>query len=135
MLPLSTSRSSSTAATLQKFFENCSPKAENMPPTQLQQSNKSQTSASTSSSPPIANHPWLSKLIDSIAVRIRKEHLNFMICFVSFLFLAPLSLSLCFVSLFFPVWLLLLLVLLLLNRSRFVFQFTVGRRFHATQIR
>lgn len=65
MIRLSSSRASSTAATLQKIgqlFENNSPKSEN-PTTQSHQiqSNKSQTSTSTSSSPPIVNNPWLSK--------------------------------------------------------------------------
>lgn len=52
-----------TAAALQKIgqlFENNNPKSDNVtiPPHQLP-SSKSQTSTSTSSSPPILNNPWL----------------------------------------------------------------------------
>ncbi|XP_031633032.1 mushroom body large-type Kenyon cell-specific protein 1 isoform X2 [Contarinia nasturtii] len=64
MIRLSSSRASSAAANLQKIFENNSPKsAESVataPTPHQMQSNKSQTSTSTTSSPPLVNNPWLS---------------------------------------------------------------------------
>lgn len=62
MIRLSSSRASSAAVNLQKIFENNSPKSDGpaAPTSHPMQSNKSQTSTSTTSSPPLVNNPWLS---------------------------------------------------------------------------
>lgn len=61
MIRLSSSRASSAAANLQKIFENNSPKSDGptAPTSHPMHSNKSQTSTSTTSSPPLVNNPWL----------------------------------------------------------------------------